>query len=236
MKENENFVSVATKINADSKKRLDRLERRGKIVLYRTMQHFLMAVQQLLDDGYAITDEMEELIHKFEFQIGWKDAFSANDPGVEKVIGSAIYFLYDADGKRKGCQPVLVNRPIMDDWTQDWNLIHIVDTVFRLAFPERYRRMRLAMAELGCENLLEFIDHLLLIYTEDTKYDAIKKEFEDCMRADNGREYAYGARTKTKQVRTISMFDDLDAQYEQHQERERIRQEQRQFLDEQDED
>lgn len=207
MQENEKFKVIGTKVDNDTYRRLIQLERRGKIHLYRFGQMFWSMIVRLMDDRHNLTPEMERLMQAFEHCEGWAQAFNMGDPGTEKTIGEAIYFIFDANGKTKGSQPVLVKRPFFGQWTMDYNVSHIIERVLELSVPGRYKRMRLAMAEMGCENLLDFIDRLIAIYKDDEKYQAIRQEFEDAARADNGKPIAYGARPKRRVAVTMDMFE-----------------------------
>lgn len=206
MQDNDKYQVLSTKVDIDTYKRIKRLERSGKINIYRFGQMFWSTLVRLMDDRHNLSPEMERLMQAFEYCVGWSEAFNTADPGVEKTIGEAIYFLFDAEGKTRGAQPVHVCRPFFDRWTMDYNVSHIIERVLELSVPERYKRMRLAMGEMGCENLLDFIDRLLNIYKDDERYASIRQEFEDCERAENGKPVEYASKTRRKHHVSVDMF------------------------------
>jgi hypothetical protein len=74
------------------------------------------------------------------------------------------------------------------NWTEDVNILHIVERVFKLLLPELYKRMVQESTELGYDNIVEFIRYLIMEYTKDRDSEAIRKEFEDNARGDFGQE------------------------------------------------
>lgn len=207
MQDNEKYQVLNTKVDMETWRRIKQLERSGKLNIYRFGQMFWNTIVRMMDDRHNLTPEMERLMQAFEYCIGWKEAFNLSDPGTEPTIGEAIYFLYDANGRMKGSQPALVSRPFFGQWTIDYNVPRIIERLLELSVPERYKRMRLAMGEMGCINLLDFIDRLLILHADDERYDTIRREFEDCQRAENGKEVIYGAKTKGKHQQTMDMFE-----------------------------
>ena len=99
MQDNDKYQVLSTKVDMDTYKRIKRLERSGKINIYRFGQMFWATLVRLMDDRHNLSPEMERLMQAFEYCVGWSEAFNTADPGVEKTIGEAIYFLFDADGK-----------------------------------------------------------------------------------------------------------------------------------------
>lgn len=174
------------------------IERKKGITDYGLIQMVVDTLIRYMDDRHNLTPEMEQAMSIFEHMEGWRDALSLADPTVKKIIGEAIYFIYDEEGKRKGCRGVHVVKPFFGNWTEDTNIQHIIERVFSLLIPERYRRLRLLAAELGCSSQLELLDYFIDHFSNEADVAELRRTFEDANRAENGRPLAYGQRTRRK--------------------------------------
>ena len=196
-----------TKVSIGTYKRIEKLERAGKLNRYQFGQMFWDTLVRYMDDRHNLTPEMERIMSLFEHTIGWKEGFNLADPNVEKVIVEAIYFIADAEGKKHGTRAVHVSRPFFQQWTQNYNITKIIERLLELTVPERYKRMRRAMGDMGCNSLLDFIDRLILLHADDSDIEAIRKEFEDADRGDFGQKPHSGAPYRRKKNKTMDLFD-----------------------------
>ena len=163
---------------------------------YIILQMMLDCAIRYMDDRHNLTAEMEKVMSIFEHMEGWRDALNLADPSAKKIIGEAIYFLFDEEGKRKGARAVHVTRPFFGNWTEDENIEHIMNRVFALLIPERYNRIQQLKADIGCASTIDFIDYIIDRFGKEADVAEIRRTFEDAARAENGRPLAYGQRSK----------------------------------------
>lgn len=190
------YEMLQTKVSPEAYRRMKSIERKKGITDYGLIQMVVDTLIRYMDDQHNLTPEMEQAMSIFEHMEGWRDALNVADPTVKKVVGEAIYFLYDEEGKRKGCRGVHVVKPFFGNWTEDANIQHIIERVFSLLIPERYRRLRLLAVELGCNSQLELLDYFIDHFSKEADVAELRRIFEDANRAENGRPLAYGQRTK----------------------------------------
>ena len=169
-----------------------------KLKIYQAVQMMVDAFVRYTDDRNNLSENMERLMSIFEHMEGWADALNLADPTVKKVVGEAIYFLFDEDGKKKGARGVHVVKPFFGNWTEDANIQHIIERVFCLLIPERYRRLRLLAAELGCSSQIELLDYFIDHFSKESDVQELRRIFEDADRAENGRPQTFGQRTRRK--------------------------------------
>lgn len=181
---------------------------------YTLTQMMFDAIVRYMDDRHNLTPEMEQLMSVFEHMEGWKDAMNHADPSVNRVIGEAIYFIFDGDGKKKGCRAVHVTKPFFGNWSEDMNVQHILDRCFRLIAPEMYRRLNEMAVDMNCSSLYELFIKIIDQHAKDSDAAAIRELFEDAARADNGRAVEYGQRTRQTKAKHLNeeptFFDDLN--------------------------
>lgn len=186
--EGKKFESIITKVCPHTYRIIKRIEKHKGISNYLFLQMALDTFARYTDDRHNLSPEMERVMSMFEKMDGWADALNLADPTVDKVVGEAIYFLYDGEGKKHGVRAVHITKPFFGNWTEDVNILHIVERVFKLLLPELYKRMVQESTELGYDNIVEFIRYLIMEYTKDRDSEAIRKEFEDNARGDFGQE------------------------------------------------
>ena len=122
-----------------------------------------------------------------------------------------------------------------------------MERFFEVMMPERYKRLRSLAVEKGMESQLDLLDYLIDSHLDDEENGQYRREFEDAARAENGRELAYGERTKRVKHQSVDMYeqssldffaDDERAQQDaEHAEQERLERERnseeaRQWLEE----
>ena len=157
-----------------------------------------------MDDRHNLTPEMEQLMSIFEHMEGWKDAMNHADPSANRVIGEAIYFIFDGEGKKHGCRAVHVTKPFFGNWSEDMNIQHILDACLRRLVPEIYRRLSAMKADMNCQSTLELLIKLIDIHSKDSDVAAFREFFEDAARADNGRAVEYGQRTRQTKTKRLN--------------------------------
>ena len=220
---NERYVTLATKVSRHAAEQLARIAKSKGLTIYELMQMVVDTLIRYMDDRYNLSEDMERAMSIFEHMVGWADALNLADPTVNKEVAQAVYIFQDADGGKKGFRATMVNKPFMGQWTEDSNVMHIFERIFNICMPELYMKLFRARVILGCERVSEVINMLADAEVIMHLNGELRQEFEDAGRADNGKEYGYGKKTKGLQHRTPDSlaqdqrfnFDDWEGEYRQ---------------------
>ena len=189
MKDEGNFVSVAGKISTWSYGRIMRILKRKGLNIYQMIQNFCDTIIRYMDDKHNRTPDVEKAMNMFEGMIGWENNFNLCDPNTKPEISEATYYLSDftKDKAKKGVRVVHVERPLMDKWTQTFNVQQILERFMFLTFPSLYRRLRFIAVCRECTSILELlIDIVGELEREEDKKELLK-DFEDTDRGDFGQ-------------------------------------------------
>lgn len=212
--EKSRYEMMQTKVRPETFAHVKRIADIKGISDYTLTQMMFDAIVRYMDDRHNLTPEMEQLMSVFEHMEGWKDAMNHADPSVNRVIGEAIYFIFDGEGKKKGCRAVHVTKPFFGNWSEDMNVQHILERCFRLIAPEMYRRLNDMAVDMNCSSLYELFIKIIDQYAKDSDAAAIRELFEDAARADNGRSVEYGQRTRQTKTKHLdeepTFFDDIN--------------------------
>ena len=187
-KDEGNFVSVAGKISTWSYGRIMRILKRKGLNIYQMIQNFCDTIIRYMDDKHNRTPDVEKAMNMFEGMIGWDNNFNLCDPNTKPEISEATYYLSDfsKEGK-KGVRVVHVDRPLMDKWTQTFNVQQILERFMFLTFPSLYRRLRFIAVCRECTSILELlIDIVGELEREEDKKELLR-DFEDADRGDFGQ-------------------------------------------------
>jgi hypothetical protein len=151
-----------------------------------------------------------------ESDVGWQQAFNIANPNGLKVAQAIL--ILEQEG-RKCFGAVMIDRPFFGDARQTECVDSILERVTEVTMRGIYRRLRLMGAKMDCQNLS---DVLLTMIDAQTILD-----LDEGFRAElpgmgdynyNGKQVAYGKKTKAKQHRTPDSvaqdqrikFDDYD--------------------------
>lgn len=189
MKNEGNFVSVAGKISTWSYGRIMRILKRKGLNIYQMIQNFCDTIIRYMDDKHNRTPDVEKAMNMFEGMIGWENNFNLCDPNTKPEISEATYYLSDftKDKAKKGVRVVHVERPLMDKWTQTFNVQQILERFMCLTFPSLYRRLRFIAVCRECTSILELlIDIVGELEREEDKKELLR-DFEDADRGDFGQ-------------------------------------------------
>ena len=188
-KDEGNFVSVAGKISTWSYGRIMRILKRRGLNIYQMIQNFCDTIIRYMDDKHNRTPDVEKAMNMFEGMIGWENNFNLCDPNTKPEISEATYYLSDftKDKAKKGVRVVHVERPLMDKWTQTFNVQQILERFMCLTFPSLYRRLRFIAVCRECTSILELlIDIVGELEREEDKKELLR-DFEDADRGDFGQ-------------------------------------------------
>ena len=189
MKDEGNYVSVAGKISTWSYGRIMRILKRKGLNIYQMIQNFCDTIIRYMDDKHNRTPDVEKAMNMFEQMIGWENNFNLCDPNTKPEISEATYYLSDftKDKAKKGVRVVHVERPLMDKWTQTFNVQQILERFMCLTFPSLYRRLRFIAVCRECTSILELlIDIVGELEREEDKKELLR-DFEDADRGDFGQ-------------------------------------------------
>ena len=214
MQKNEKYQVLATKVSAHAWQRINRIARKKGLTIYELVQMVCDTLIRYMDDCHNLTREMEQVMAIFEHLEGWREALNLADPSSDFIVGEAIYFLFQRDGRKKGCRAVHITKPFFGDWKEDVNIQHILERTIELLMPERYRRLRLLAVENDCASRLELFDHLIDLHANDSDIRALREEFEDANRSEYGAKPNTDGPYRRRHQQTIDMFE---AQYERQQ-------------------
>lgn len=208
------YEMMQTKVRPVVYARVKRVMKLKGLTDYTVLQMMVDCIIRYMDDRHNLTPEMEQLMSIFEHMEGWKDAMNHADPSANRVIGEAIYFIFDGEGKKKGCRAVHVTKPFFGNWSEDMNIQHILDACLRRLVPEIYRRLCAMKADMNCQSTLELLIKLIDFHSKDSDVVAFRELFEDAARADNGRSVEYGQRTRQTKTKHLNeeptFFDDIN--------------------------
>jgi hypothetical protein len=198
----ERYVTIATKVSRRAAEQLSRIAKKKNTTIYELIQLSCDTLIRYMDDRHNLSEEMERAMALFEHLVGWADALNLADPTVNKEVCQAVYIFQDADGKKKGFRAKLVDRPFCGIWTEDSNVMHIFERILNICMPELYMKLLRARIVLDCKSISEVLNVLADAEVIMQLNGELRQDFEDAARADNGRGYAYGQKTKGLQHRT----------------------------------
>lgn len=183
---NDKFVVVGTKVSPRANERLEALAARKGLTKYELVQMVCDTLIRYMDDRHNLTPDMEQAMSIFEHLNGWKNALNLADPTATPQVGEAIYFLSDESSKKRGMRAVMVQRPFMGQWSQNYNVQEILERVMSCLMPEMYTRLRSLAVRMECSSQAELLNVLLDIHSRDEDMRAFREAFEDNDRSDYG--------------------------------------------------
>ena len=189
MKDEGNFVSVAGKISTLSYGRIMRILKRKGLNIYQMIQNFCDTIIRYMDDKHNLTPDVEKAMSMFEQMIGWENNFNLCDPNTKPEISEATYYLSDftKDKAKKGVRVVHVERPMMDKWTQTFNVQQILERFMCLTFPTLYKRLRFIAVCRECNSILELLIDIVGELEREEEKRELSQPFEDADRGDFGQ-------------------------------------------------
>ena len=211
----ERYVTLATKVSRTAAEQLARIAKKKGMTIYELIQIVCDTLIRYMDDRHNLSEEMERAMSIFEHLTGWADALNLADPTVHKEVAQAVYiFQSSPDTPRKGFRAKMVSKPFMGLWDETSNVMDIFERIMNICMPELYMKLLRARIILGCERVSEVINMLADAEVIMHLNGELRQDFEDAARADNGKDYGYGQKTKAKQYRTPDSVAD-DQRYQQ---------------------
>ena len=135
-----------------------------------------------------------------EADTGWQQAFNLANP--QKLRVAQVVLILEQEN-HKGFGAVMIDKPWMGQSTQTECVDDILERVTEVTMHGIYRRLRLLGGSMGAEHLS---DILLTMIEDQINMDQERSTLSEVQGPDNvagnGRPYAYGAKTKTRQHRS----------------------------------
>ena len=188
MEDKKKYIKKQTKVHPFIHHRLEKIAKKKGISVYEMLQMVCDTLTRYMDDRHNLTPEMEKAMSIFEHMEGWANALNLADPTVQKIIGEATYFVYDPEGKKKGCRAIHVTKPFFGNWEQNFNIQEILERTICLLMPERYSRLRKLAVDKECSSIVELIDTLIDEHSQDEDVKFFREAFEDAERSDYGKQ------------------------------------------------
>ena len=199
-KNSDQFEQLGTKIDPAMAEVLNAVCDSLQVDIYHLLQWFCYTLIRAAAPMHRLDPRIQKLMIMMESDSGWQQAFNLANRAKLR-IGQCILIL--EQDRRKGLGAVMIDKPFMNEARQTECVDDILERVAEVTMPGVYRRLRMMGAEMGCQNLM---DVLLTLIDAQTiiNLDAADKAEGPQMgdRAENGKPYAYGKRTKAKQRRT----------------------------------
>ena len=214
--ETKRFEGLGTKIDPAMYEVLNACCDALGVDVYHLLQWFAYTIIRASAPMHELDPRIQKLLAMMESDVGWQQAFNIANPNGLKVAQAIL--ILEQEG-RKGFGAVMIDRPFFGDARQTECVDTILERVTEVTMRGIYRRLRLMGAKMDCQNLS---DVLLTMIDAQTILD-----LDEGFRAElpgmgdynyNGKQVAYGKKTKAKQHRTPDSvaqdqrikFDDYD--------------------------
>ena len=214
--ETKRFEGLGTKIDPAMYEVLNACCDALGVDVYHLLQWFAYTIIRASAPMHELDPRIQKLLAMMESDVGWQQAFNIANPNGLKVAQAIL--ILEQEG-RKGFGAVMIDRPFFGDARQTECVDEILERVTEVTMHGIYRRLREMGGMMKCQNLS---DVLLTMIDEQTMI-----ELDKGFRAElpgmgdynyNGKQVAYGKKTKAKQHRTPDSvaqdqrikFDDYD--------------------------
>jgi len=214
--ETKRFEVLSTKIDPAMAEVLNACCDALGVDVYHLLQWFAYTIIRASAPMHELDPRIQKLLTMLESDAGWQQAFNIANPN-ELKVAQAILIL-EQEGRR-GFGAVMIDKPFMSEARQTECVDDILERVTSVTMRGIYRRLRMRGAEMDCEHLsdvlLTMLDRQDILNAEDRDRDEMPGMGNH---TDNGRQLAYGKKTKAKQHRTPDSvaidqrikFDDYD--------------------------
>lgn len=199
-KNSDQFQQLGTKIDPAQAEVLNAVCDSLEVDIYHLLQWFVYTLNRAAAPMHKLDPRIQKLMTMMESDSGWQHAFNIANRSNLRIAQCILILEQD---NAKGVGAVMIDKPFMGDARQTECVDNILERVTEVTMPGVYRRLRMMGAKMGCQNLMDvlltMLDAQAIIDIEEADR-AEGPQMGD--RAENGRPYAYGKRTKAKQRRT----------------------------------
>lgn len=200
MDNKERFEQLGTKIDPAMATVLDKVCNALQVDVYHLLQWFAYTLIKASSPLHELDPRIRKIMTMLESDVGWQTAFNLANPDELRV--AQVVLILEQQGHR-GFGAVMIDKPFFDEATQTECVDIILERVCEVTMRGIYRRLRQMGRKIDCTNLSD----VLLTMLDDQ--DLLNAAEADAMEgpqmgdvAQNGRQYAYGKKTKAKQKRT----------------------------------
>lgn len=168
---------------------------------YNLLQQFIYAMIRGASQGHEMTPEIRRLLTLLDIDVAWQKAINLCAPSGKLSIAQMI-LIVEQEGKT-GFGAVMLDKPFMGDVQQTENVDQIFERVVEIIFKKTYLKLRQLGNMMHVKSQRQLLETILDKAMEDEAERDLQESlpgFDD--RAENGRQVAYGKRTKAKQYRT----------------------------------
>lgn len=202
--ESKRFEVLGTKIDPAMAKVLNACCDALQVDVYHLLQWFAYTIIRAAAPMHELDPRIQKLLAMMESDAGWQRAFNIANPNGLKV--AQVVLILEQEG-RKGFGALMIDKPFCGDALQTECVDEILERVTQVTMHGIYRRLRDLGVGMKCQSLS---DVLLTMIDEQTNLD-LDKGFRAEMpgmgdHADNGRQVAYGKKSKAKQHRTPDSY------------------------------
>ena len=199
-KTSEKFTVLGTKISPETAELLNTICQTMQVDAYHLMQWFVYTLIKASSPQHELTPEIRKIMALLEADTGWQQAFNLANP--QKLRVAQVVLILEQEN-HKGFGAVRIDKPWMGQSTQTECVDDILERVTEVTMHGIYRRLRLLGGSMGAEHLS---DILLTMIEDQINMDQERSTLSELQGPDNvagnGRPYAYGAKTKTRQHRS----------------------------------
>lgn len=216
MDNKERFEQLGTKIDPAMATVLDKVCNALQVDVYHLLQWFAYTLIKASSPLHELDPRIRKIMTMLESDVGWQTAFNLANPDELRV--AQVVLILEQQGHR-GFGAVMIDKPFFGEATQTECVDTILERVCEVTMRGIYRRLRQMGMKIDCTNLSDVL--LTMLDAQDLLNAAEADAKEGPQMGDiapNGRQYAYGKKTKAKQKRTPDSvaadqrikFDDYD--------------------------
>lgn len=199
-KTSDKFTVLGTKISPETAELLNTICQTMQVDAYHLMQWFVYTLIKASSPQHELTPEIRKIMALLEADTGWQQAFNLANP--QKLRVAQVVLILEQEN-HKGFGAVMIDKPWMGQSTQTECVDDILERITEVTMHGIYRRLRLLGGSMGAEHLS---DILLTMIEDQINMDQERSTLSEVQGPDNvagnGRPYAYGAKTKTRQHRS----------------------------------
>ena len=216
MDNKERFEQLGTKIDPAMATVLDKVCNALQVDVYHLLQWFAYTLIKASSPLHELDPRIRKIMTMLESDVGWQTAFNLANSDELRV--AQVILILEQQGHR-GFGAVMIDKPFFCEATQTECVDTILERVCEVTMRGIYRRLRQMGMKIDCTNLSDVL--LTMLDAQDLLNAAEADAKEGPQMGDiapNGRQYAYGKKTKAKQKRTPDSvaadqrikFDDYD--------------------------
>lgn len=167
---------------------------------YHLLQQFIYAMIRGASQGHDVSPEIQRLLSALDLDAGWQNAI--NLCAKDRLSIAQMILIVEQEGKR-GFGAVMIDKPFMGETEQTENADVIFERICEVVFRQTYLKLRRLGTILNVRSQRELLERML----DEQIAVELQQQFQDEMpgmgdRAENGKPYGYGKKTKAKQYRT----------------------------------